>query len=100
MVRSPSTVPSDVLIGERAPLAAPASSLEKLLADRIASEAARLAENLIREAFAVTEFNPDEVYGFMTSEEARSSWVSPIRASGRSPPRCPGTPSRRRGSGI
>jgi hypothetical protein len=59
-----------VLIGERAPLAAPASSLEKLLADRIASEAARLAENLIREAFAVTEFNPDEVYGFMTSEEA------------------------------
>ena len=70
MVRSASTVPSDVLIGERAPLAAPASSLEKLLADRIASEAARLAENLIREAFAVTEFNPDEVYGFMTSEEA------------------------------
>jgi hypothetical protein len=70
LVRSPSTVPSDVLIGERRSLAAPASSLEKLLADRIASEAARLAENLIREAFAVTEFDPDEVYGFMTSEEA------------------------------
>jgi hypothetical protein len=70
LVRSPSTVPSDVLIGERAPLAAPASSLEKLLADRIASEAARLAENLIRRVFEVTEFNPDEVYGFMNSEEA------------------------------
>jgi hypothetical protein len=70
LVRSPSTVPSDVLIGERAPLAAPASSLEKLLADRIASEAARLAENLIRGVFEVTEFNPDEVYGFMNSEEA------------------------------
>ena len=70
MVRSPSTVPSDVLSGERAPLAAPASSLEELLADRIASEAARIAEDLIREAFAATEFDPDEVYGFMNSEEA------------------------------
>ena len=71
MVRSLGTGPSDLLSGERAPLAAPAaSSLEELLADRIASEAARIAEDLIREAFAVTEFDPDEVYGFMTSEEA------------------------------
>jgi hypothetical protein len=59
-----------VLSGARAPLAAPASSLEELLAERIAGEAARIAEDLIREAFALTEFDPDEVYGFMTSEEA------------------------------
>ena len=54
----------------RASLAAPTSSLEELLADRIAGEAARIAEDLIREVFAVTEFDPDELYGFMNSEEA------------------------------
>jgi hypothetical protein len=70
LVRSPSTGPSDVLSGVRAPLAAPVSSLEELLADRIAGEAVRIAEDLIRGAFAVTEFDPDEVYGFMNSEEA------------------------------
>jgi hypothetical protein len=70
LVRSPSTGPSDVLSGARAPLAAPASSLEELLANRIAGEAARIAEDLIRETFAVTEFDADEVYGFMNSEEA------------------------------
>jgi hypothetical protein len=59
-----------VLSSVRAPLAAPASSLEEVLADRIASEVARIAEDLIRGAFAVTEFDPDEVYGFMNSEEA------------------------------
>jgi hypothetical protein len=67
---SPGTEPSDVLSSVRAPLAAPASSLEELLADRIAGEAARISEDLIREAFAMTEFDPDEVYGFMNSEEA------------------------------
>jgi len=59
-----------VLGNVRAPLAAPASSLEELLAERIASEAARIAEDLIRRIFTVTEFDPDEVYGFMNSEEA------------------------------
>ena len=48
----------------------PASPLEELLANRIAGEVTRIAEDLIREAFAVTEFDPDEVYGFMNSEEA------------------------------
>jgi hypothetical protein len=47
-----------------------AGSLEELLADRIATEAARLAEERIREMFEVTEFDPDEVFGFMSSEEA------------------------------
>ena len=70
MVRKPATGPPDVLGSVRGPLAAPMSSLEELLADRLASEAARIAEDLIREAFAVTEFDPDEVYGFMNSEEA------------------------------
>ena len=60
-----------MLSSVRAPLATPAApSLEELLADRIAGEAARIAEDLIREAFSVTEFDPDEVYGFMNSEEA------------------------------
>jgi hypothetical protein len=36
----------------------------------IATEATRLAEERIREMFAVTEFDPDEVYGPMTSEAA------------------------------
>ena len=70
MERSPATDPSNVLGNVRAPLAAPASSLEELLAERIASEAARIAEDLIRRIFTVTEFDPDEVYGFMNSEEA------------------------------
>jgi hypothetical protein len=70
LVRRPSTGPSDLLSGVRAPLAAPGSSLEELLANRIAGEAARIAEDLIRGAFASTEFDPDEVFGFMNSEEA------------------------------
>ena len=45
-------------------------SLEEIVAERIAHEAARIVEDRIREAFAVTEFDPDEVYGFMNSEEA------------------------------
>ena len=46
------------------------ASLEELLADRIAAEAARIAEERVREAFAVTEFDPDEVHGFMDSRQA------------------------------
>ena len=45
-------------------------SLEELLAERIAAEAARIAEERIREMFEITEFDPDEVLGFMSSEEA------------------------------
>lgn len=45
-------------------------SLEEIVAERIAGQAARIAEELIREAFAATEFDPDEAYGFMNSEEA------------------------------
>ncbi len=44
--------------------------LEELVAERIAREAARIAEERIREMFEVTEFDPDEIYGFMSSEEA------------------------------
>ena len=50
--------------------AVPGSSLEELLAERIAIEAARIAEERIRATFAVTEFDPAEVLGFMSSEEA------------------------------
>ena len=45
-------------------------TLEELLAERIAAEAARIAESLVRESFQATEFDPDEVFGPMTSEEA------------------------------
>src|SRR5215217_5313204 len=45
-------------------------TLEELVAERIAREAVRIAEERIREMFSITEFDPDEVYGFMTSEEA------------------------------
>jgi hypothetical protein len=45
-------------------------SLEEIVAERMAGQAARIAEELTREAFAATEFDPDEVYGFMNSEDA------------------------------
>ena len=60
-----------MLGNEQRPQAVPKSpSLEEIVAERIAGEAARIAVDLIREAFSVTEFDPDEVYGFMNSEEA------------------------------
>jgi len=60
-----------VLGNEQRPHAVPKSlSLEEIVAERIAGEVAKVAEDLIRKAFAVTEFDPDEVYGFMNSEEA------------------------------
>ena len=71
MARSDSTWLSDVRDSQQRQQAVPASSsLEELLADRIASEAGRIAEERIRAMFALTEFDPDEVYGFMSSEEA------------------------------
>ena len=70
MGRSDSTKSSEMLINEQYPHAVPASSLEELLANRIASEATRIAEERIKAAFQVTEFDPDEIHGFMTSEEA------------------------------
>jgi hypothetical protein len=60
-----------MLGNEQRPHAVPKSpSLEEIVAERVAAEAARIAEERIREMFAVTEFDPDEVYGFMGSEEA------------------------------
>jgi hypothetical protein len=45
-------------------------SLEELIAERIASEAVRIAEARVRETFRVTEFDPDEVFGPMDSRAA------------------------------
>jgi hypothetical protein len=59
-----------MLGNEQCSHAVPGSSLEELLAERIAREAARIAEERIREMFEVTEFDPDEVLGFMSSGEA------------------------------
>lgn len=59
-----------MLANEQRQHAVPASSLEELLAERIATEAARIAEERIRAMFQVTEFDPDEVYGFMDSRKA------------------------------
>ena len=70
MAKIDSTRLSDVLDDEQRRHAVPTSSLEELLAERIAAEAARIAEDRIREMFAVTEFDPDEVHGFMDSREA------------------------------
>jgi hypothetical protein len=47
-----------------------ASTLEAMVAERIAAEAARIAEERIKQMFRITEFDPDEVFGYMTSEEA------------------------------
>ena len=56
-------------MGEREQ-AQPLATLEELLAERIASEAVRIAEQRIREIVALEILDPDEVYGFMGSEEA------------------------------
>jgi len=47
-----------------------ATTLEEMIAERVAREAMRLAEKWIKQMFHVTEFDPDEVFGFMSSEEA------------------------------
>ena len=56
-------------MGEREQ-AQPLATLEELLAERIASEAVRKAEQRIREIVSLEILDPDEVYGFMGSEEA------------------------------
>ena len=45
-------------------------TLEELVAERVAREAARIAEERIREIVSLSDLDPDEVYGFMSSEEA------------------------------
>jgi hypothetical protein len=47
-----------------------ATTLEEMIAERVAQEATRIAGERIKVMFRVTEFDPDEVLGFMTSEEA------------------------------
>ena len=59
-----------MLGNEQYPHAVPESSLEEILANRIACEVARIAEERIREMFSITEFDPDEVFGPMDSREA------------------------------
>jgi hypothetical protein len=45
-------------------------TLEELVAERIAREAARIVEERIREIVSLSDLDPDELYGFMNSEEA------------------------------
>jgi hypothetical protein len=45
-------------------------TLEELVAERIAREALNIVEECIREIVSLSDLDPDEVYGFMTSEEA------------------------------
>jgi hypothetical protein len=47
-----------------------ATTLEEIIAERVAHEATRIAEERIKEMFRITEFDTDEVFGFMSSEEA------------------------------
>jgi lysyl-tRNA synthetase class I len=58
-----------VNVGERGQ-AQHLGTLEELVAERIAREAARIAEELIREIVSLSDLDPDKVYGFMNSEEA------------------------------
>ncbi len=58
-----------VNVGERT-AAQHLSTLEELVAEKIAREATRIAEERIREIVSLSDLDPDEVYGFMTSEEA------------------------------
>ena len=78
----------------------PAATLEELLSERIAAEAVRLAEERVREIVSLNTVDPDELHGFMSSEEAAEFLGLPTPAFVRSPLRCPGTRSRRRGSGT
>ena len=61
MVKDDSAVPSDMLSNEQRPHAVSGSlSLEELLAERIAAEAARIAEERVREIVWLSELDPDE----------------------------------------
>src|SRR5919202_673373 len=55
-------------------------TLEALVAERIAREAARIVEERIREIVALSDLGLEEVYGFMTSEEA-AEFLEPPYAS-------------------
>lgn len=45
-------------------------TIEELVAERIAREAAKIVEERIREIVSVSDLDPDDVLGFMSSEEA------------------------------
>jgi hypothetical protein len=47
-----------------------ATTLEEMIAERVAQEATRIAEERLKDMVRVTEFDPDEVLRFMSSEEA------------------------------
>jgi hypothetical protein len=95
-----------VNVGEREEGQLP-SNLEELLAERIAVEAVRIAEEHIRVMFETTEFDPDEVHGFMGSEEAAEFLGLPYSSFREIAPNLPRdaiTPARfgylRRASGV
>jgi hypothetical protein len=58
-----------VNVGERGQVQPPIS-VEEMLAERIATEAVRIAEERIKENVSLKTLDPDEIYGFMNSEEA------------------------------
>ena len=69
----------------------PASSLEEMVAERIADHAARIAEERVREAFSLTEFDPDEVLGPHGLQGGRRVPGPPTTPSGRSRRTSPAT---------
>ena len=77
-----------------------ATNLEEMIAERVAQQATRIAEERIKEMFRVTEFNPDEVFGFMTSEQAAKFLGLPYTSFREIAPSLRGTRLRRRGSAI
>lgn len=70
-------------------------TLEELLAERIAQEAARIAEERVRQIVSLEVLDPDEILGPMTSEEA-AEWMgvpySHFREIAKELPRVPLTP--------
>jgi hypothetical protein len=75
-----------------------ATTLEEMVAERVAQEATRIAEEQIKEMFRVTEFDPDEVFGFMSSEEAAEFLGLPYSSFREMLPTSPVMLSRRRAS--
>jgi hypothetical protein len=57
-----------------------ATTLEEMLAERLAGEAARIVEERIKEMFRVTEFDPDEVLGPMDSKQAAEFLALPYNS--------------------
>ena len=58
-----------VNVGEREQ-GRPPATLEELLAERIAATAAKIAEERVREVVSLSDLDPDELLGFLGSEEA------------------------------